>query len=271
MRLHNVDRRFGIVIEEGGMGKIIAIANQKGGVGKTTTAVNLCASLAAAEKKTLLVDMDPQANATSGLGFDKKGLECTIYDVLHDEDRIHEAIIPTSLPFLFLLPSNERLTGAEVELVPEIAREMRLKRALQLIKNDSEYIVVDCPHRLGLITLNTLTAADYVMIPVQCEYYALEGLGQLLSTVKLVQSTLNPNLSIEGVLLTMFDRRLNLSSQVAQETMSFFGGKVYETIIPRNVKLSESPSFGKPILLYDVQCQGAQSYLRLAKEVIKSA
>ena len=253
------------------MGKIIAIANQKGGVGKTTTAVNLCASLAAAEKKTLLVDMDPQANATSGLGFDKGGMARTIYDVLHDDSLIHEAIIPTSLPFLSILPSNERLTGAEVELVPEIARELRLKRALERIKNEYDYIAVDCPPSLGLLTLNTLTAADSVMIPVQCEYYALEGLGQLLSTVRLVQSTLNPSLSIEGVLLTMFDRRLNLSSQVAQETMSFFGAKVYDTIIPRNVKLSESPSFGKPILLYDVQCQGAQSYLRLAKEVIKSA
>ncbi|MFH1754742.1 MAG: AAA family ATPase [Candidatus Latescibacterota bacterium] len=253
------------------MGKIIAITNQKGGVGKTTTAVNLCASLAAAEKKTLLVDIDPQANATSGLGFDKKALKLTTYDVIHDENLIREAIIATPLPFLYLLASNERLTGAEVELVPEIARELRLKRALQPIKGEYDYIIVDCPPSLGLLTLNTLTAADSVLIPVQCEYYALEGLSQLLSTVKLVQSTLNPDLSIEGVLLTMFDRRLNLSSQVAQETMSYFGAKVYETIIPRNVKLSESPSFGKPILLYDVQCQGAQSYLRLAKEVIKGA
>jgi chromosome partitioning protein len=253
------------------MGRVIAITNQKGGVGKTTTAVNLCASLAAAERPTLLIDMDPQGNATSGLGFEKRELELTVYDTLHDDTLIREAIIESPLPHLSLLPSNERLTGAEVELVPQIARETRLKRALQPIKDDYEFLIVDCPPSLGLLTLNTLTAADSVLIPVQCEYYALEGLGQLLGTVKMVQSTLNPELDIEGVLLTMFDRRLNLSSQVAQETMSYFGDKVYNTIIPRNVKLSESPSFGKPIILYDVQCRGAQSYLELAKEVIHSA
>ena len=250
------------------MGKIIAIVNQKGGVGKTTTAVNLTASLAAAEKKTLLVDMDPQANAVSGLGEDKEAMEQTVYDVLFDADIIDSAILKTTMPNLDLLPANPQLTGAEVELVPQPSREYRLKKALQKVKDRYDYIVIDCPPSLGLLTLNVLTAADSLLIPVQCEYYALEGLGQLLGTVKLVQSTLNPELSIEGVLLTMFDKRLNLASQVAEETVNFFGDKVYNTVIPRNVKLSESPSFGKPILLYDVQCQGAKSYLSLAREVI---
>jgi len=253
------------------MAKVIAITNQKGGVGKTTTAVNLAASLAAAERKTLLVDMDPQANAVSGLGFDKNAFETTIYDVLLDDEQVHEAIVGTVMPHLSLLPSNPQLTGAEIELVSQVGREFRLKRALERIRDRYTYIIVDCPPSLGLLTVNTLTAADSLLIPVQCEYYALEGLGQLLGTVKLVQSTLNPDLAIEGVLLTMFDRRLNLASQVAQETMDFFGEKVYQTVIPRNVKLSESPSFGKPILLYDVQCQGARSYLELAREVIAHA
>jgi chromosome partitioning protein len=253
---------------EPGSGRIIAITNQKGGVGKTTTAVNLCASLAAAEKRTLLVDMDPQANAVSGLGFDKNALEHTVYDALFDDALVSEAIYPTTLEHLDLLPSNQQLIGAEVELVAQVGREFRLKRALEHIRNDYTYVVVDCPPSLGLLTLNTLTAADSILIPVQCEYYALEGLSQLLNTIKLVQSTLNPELEIEGVLLTMFDQRLNLASQVAEETQNFFGEKVYSTVIPRNVKLSESPSFGKPILLYDVQCQGAKSYLELAREVI---
>jgi chromosome partitioning protein len=253
------------------MGRIIAIANQKGGVGKTTTAINLCASLAAAEKKTLLVDMDPQANAVSGLGYDKNELKITIYDALFDKTVVRQAIIDTPMPHLFLLPSNQQLTGAEVELVDQEGREYKLKQALNDVKNEYEYIVVDSPPSLGLLTLNVLTAADTLLIPVQCEYYALEGLGQLLGTVKLVQATLNPELGIEGVLLTMFDKRLNLASQVAEETIDFFGDKVYNTIIPRNVKLSESPSFGKPILLYDVQCKGAKRYLQLAKEVIGSA
>lgn len=253
------------------MGKIIAIANQKGGVGKTTTAVNLCASLGAAERRTLLVDMDPQGNATSGMGFDKQSLETTVYDLLFDPSIVRDAILETEMPFLHLLPSNQQLIGAEIELVNETGREYKLRDALQPLRGDYDYIVIDCPPSLGLLTLNTLSCADSLLIPVQCEYYALEGLGQLLGTVNLVQSNLNPNLSIEGVLLTMFDRRLNLASQVAQETQDYFGDKVYNTVIPRNVKLSESPSFGKPILLYDVQCTGAKSYLQLAREVIGRA
>jgi chromosome partitioning protein len=253
------------------MGKIIAITNQKGGVGKTTTAINLCASLAAAEKRTLLVDMDPQGNATSGMGFDKNELETTIYDCLFEPSLAREALIETTMPYLKLLPSNQQLTGAEVELVSEPRREVRLKLALAEVRDQFEYLIVDCPPSLGLLTVNVLTAADSLLIPVQCEYYALEGLGQLLGTVQLVQTTLNPGLDIEGVLLTMFDKRLNLASQVVEETINYFGDKVYSTIIPRNVRLSESPSFGKPILLYDIQSKGAKSYLELAREVITSA
>lgn len=253
------------------MGRIIAITNQKGGVGKTTTAINLCASLAAAEKRTLLVDMDPQGNATSGMGIDKEALSVTVYEVLFDPAVIRDAIVDTVMPFLTLLPSNQQLTGAEVELVNQEQREFKLKTALLTIKGDYDYVIVDCPPSLGLLTVNVLSAADSLLIPVQCEYYALEGLGHLLGTVRMVQSHLNPDLNIEGVLLTMFDKRLNLATQVVQETISYFGDKVYNTIIPRNVRLSESPSFGKPIILYDIQCQGAKSYLELAKEVIASA
>jgi chromosome partitioning protein len=253
------------------MGKVIAITNQKGGVGKTTTAINLCASLAAAEKRTLLVDMDPQGNATSGLGFDKNTLETTVYDLLFEPALVGEAVVETVMPYLKLLPANPELTGAEVELVGEDEREVKLKQALNSIRADYDYIFVDCPPSLGLLTVNVLTAADSLLIPVQCEYYALEGLGQLLGTVQLVQSTLNPGLGIEGVLLTMYDKRLNLATQVVDETVDYFGEKVYDTIIPRNVRLSESPSFGKPILLYDIQSKGAESYLKLAREVIASA
>ena len=253
------------------MGKIIAITNQKGGVGKTTTAINLCASLAVAEKPTLLVDMDPQANATSGLGFDKNAFETTVYQALFDPALAREAIVDTAMPFLRLLPSNQQLTGAEIELVAQVGRELKLKVALAGLRDEFDYLVIDCPPSLGLLTVNVLTAADSLLIPVQCEYYALEGLGQLLGTVQLVQSTLNPDLDIEGVLLTMFDKRLNLASQVVEETINYFGDKVYDTIIPRNVRLSESPSFGKPILLYDIQSKGAESYLKLAREVIASA
>jgi chromosome partitioning protein len=215
-----------------------------------------------------LVDMDPQANAVSGVGIDKKTVQHTIYEVLFDDNLVLDTILESPMPFLHVLPASPSLAGAEVELVAEPRREFRLKRALAHVRDEYEYIVVDCPPSLGFLTVNTLTAADSLLIPLQCEYYALEGLTQLLSTVKMVQASLNPNLTIEGVLLTMYDKRLNLASQVAQEAMNYFGEKVYRTVIPRNVKLSESPSFGKPILLYDVQCQGAKSYLDLAREVI---
>lgn len=249
------------------MGKIVAIANQKGGVGKTTTAVNLSASLGAAEKRILLVDMDPQANASSGLGIRPDEDEKTVYEVIIGEVRARDAIRKNEL--VDLLPSHPRLIGAEIELVAQIAREKKLQLALSEIADEYEFIFVDSPPSLGLLTLNTLTAADSVMIPIQCEYYALEGLSQLLSTIRMVQKHLNPDLRIEGVLLTMFDRRLNLSSQVAEEAISYFGEKVYETIIPRNVRLSECPSFGNPVLLYDIESAGSRSYLKLAKEFME--
>jgi len=248
--------------------RIIAISNQKGGVGKTTTAINLSSSLAVAERKTLLVDIDPQANSTSGLGFDKREIEKSVYNILTDAMPPQEAVIVTDINCLHLLPSSIDLVGAEIELVNLPNREFKLKQALEPLRESYDYIIVDCPPSLGLLTINTLVAADNVIIPIQCEYYALEGLSQLLNTIALVQKHLNPNLTIHGILLTMYDGRLNLSRQVADEARKYFSDKVYETVINRNVRLSEAPSFGKPILLYDVECSGAQNYLRFAREVL---
>lgn len=250
------------------MAKIIALANQKGGVGKTTTAVNLSACLAFLGKKTLLVDNDPQGNSTSGIGIDKGSVEKSIYDVLISEIDIKEVIQDTMLENLHVCPSNIQLAGAEIELVNQIMRESRLKSALSSIREDYDYILVDCPPSLGLLTLNSLTAADTILVPIQCEYYALEGLAQLMNTVKLVRKHLNPSLEVEGVVLTMFDSRTNLSLQVVEDVRRYFNDKVYGTLIPRNVRLSEAPSYGLPIILYDKSSKGAESYLSLASEVI---
>lgn len=250
------------------MGKIITIANQKGGVGKTTTAINLSACLAVAEKKTLLVDVDPQANATGGLGFEKSAQEKTIYEVLLQEVDISEVILKTEISYLDLVPAETRLVGAELELISAIGREKRLKEALEKIRPNYDFILIDTPPSLGILTLNTLTAADSILIPIQCEYYALEGLGQLLKTIELVKQHLNPGLEVEGVLLTMFDSRLNLSKQIAAEVKKVFENKIYSTVVSRNVRLSEAPSFGKPIILYDVMSSGAENYINLAKEVL---
>jgi chromosome partitioning protein len=249
--------------------RIIAIANQKGGVGKTTTAINLGACLAVAEKKTLVIDMDPQGNATSGLGVDKDEVERSIYDVLIDGMPAADSVIhEVHFPYLDVLPATRDLVGAEVELVNRKNRENILRDALTGLRGEYEYVLIDCPPSLGLLTLNTLAAADSVLIPIQCEFYALEGLTQLLNTIRLVQKGLNPSLEIEGVLLTMYDRRLNLSRQVADEAREYFGDKVYQSTIPRNVTLAESPSFGQPIVQYDVLSSGAQGYLGLAREVM---
>ncbi len=248
------------------MGKVISISNQKGGVGKTTTAVNLSASLAVAEKKTLLIDLDPQGNATSGCGIDN--YNNTSYELLLGNASLESAAAQTEIPYLSIVPSDRRLAGAEIELVSQISRERFLDAAIEDYRDAYDFIIIDTPPSLGLITLNALTAADSVLIPIQCEYYALEGLSQLLSTIQLVQKGLNPDLRLEGVLLTMFDQRLKLSNQVAEEAIDYFQDTVYNTKIPRNVRLSEAPSFGKPIILYDVDCAGSRSYLDLAAEVI---
>ncbi len=252
------------------VGKILAIANQKGGVGKTTTSVNLGACLAYIGKKVLLVDIDPQGNATSGVGVEKADVNQCIYDVLVDDVDAKDVIRPTSVENLFIIPATIQLAGAEIELVPTISREVRLKRALEEVKADFDYILIDCPPSLGLLTLNSLTASDAVLIPVQCEYYALEGLSQLLNTVRLVQKHLNHDLKIEGVLLTMLDARTNLGIQVIDEVKKYFQDKVYKTIIPRNVRLSEAPSHGEPIIIYDSRSRGAEVYLDLAKEVLSN-
>lgn len=251
------------------MGRIIAVANQKGGVGKTTTAVNLSACLADAGKRVLLVDVDPQGNATSGLGFNRKALSSSVYELLLEDIAASEAMLRTGISGLALIPATIDLAGAEIELVPRISRENRLKRALHPVRGEFDFIVIDCPPSLGLLTINALTAADSILIPIQCEYYALEGLAQLMDTFRLVREALNPTLEVEGVLLTMFDGRTNLSIQVADEVKKYFKGKVYRTIVTRNVRLSEAPSHGVPITVYDPRSKGAEAYVELAREVIE--
>ncbi|MDQ0339285.1 chromosome partitioning protein [Caldalkalibacillus uzonensis] len=250
------------------MGKIIAIANQKGGVGKTTSSINLGACLATLGQRVLLIDIDPQGNTTSGIGIDKADIQYCIYDVLINDVNPQEVIQPTSIDNLHIIPATIQLAGAEIELVPTISREIRLKKALQLVKEDYDFILIDCPPSLGILTINSLTAADSVLIPIQCEYYALEGLSQLLNTIRLVQKHLNKQLTIEGVLLTMLDARTNLGIQVIEEVKKYFREKVYQTVIPRNVRLSEAPSHGKSIIDYDPKSKGAEVYMELAKEVL---
>src|SRR5438876_9765839 len=251
------------------MSRVIAIANQKGGVGKTTTAVNLAASLATAERKTLLIDADPQGNSTSGVGIERDRIRHSLYEALIAGSPLVQSRFPhVHFPYLDVVPATQDLVGAEIELVNQNGREARMREALRDLRDDYGYVIIDCPPSLGLITLNMLTAADSLVIPIQCEYYALEGLSQLLNTIKLVQRNFNPALAIDGVLLTMFDARLNLCKQVAEEAKEYLGPKMFDITVPRNVRLAEAPSFGKPILLYDVQSVGAKSYLALAQELI---
>jgi chromosome partitioning protein len=253
------------------MARVISVANQKGGVGKTTTSVNLSASLAVAEQKTLLIDIDPQGNATSGLGIPReKTSGRSIYQALIDGVNLGDLVLETELEFLKIVPSDINLIGAEIELVSLPHREQRLKEAIQDVKGGFDYLIIDCPPSLGLITVNSLTASDSVIIPLQCEYYPMEGLSQLIKTIDLIKENLNPELKVEGILLTMVDRRNNLSHQVTEEVRKHFSALVFNTVIPRNVRLSESPSFGKPIILYDANSRGAESYLELAREVMAS-
>ncbi|MCL2163619.1 MAG: AAA family ATPase [Oscillospiraceae bacterium] len=252
------------------MSRVISIANQKGGVGKTTTSVNLSACISALGKKVLLIDIDPQGNSTSGLGVDKNTIGHSVYDVLINETDMKTVVTDTILSNLKLCPSNIQLAGAEIELVPMMSRENKLKYALESFRYEFDFIFIDCPPSLGLLTLNALTASDAVLVPIQCEYYALEGLGQLMTTIGLVQKHLNRALTVEGVVLTMFDARTNLSIQVVDEIKNYFKGRVYSTLIPRNVKLSEAPSYGKPIIIYDPRSKGAECYMDLAEEVIES-
>lgn len=250
------------------MGKIVVIANQKGGVGKTTTAINLASSLAVMEKRILIVDIDPQANASSGLGLDVANIEHTIYDVLMERVPYKKAVQKTFLEFLDVLPASQDLVGAEIEMVNMMSRETRLRKVLKDAKKEYEYIFIDCPPSLNLLTVNSFTAGDSVLIPIQCEYFALEGLTQLLNTIRLIQKNLNPHLDLEGIILTMYDSRLNLSKMVEEEVRKYFGDKVYKTIISRNVRLGEAPSYGQPIISFDIHSSGAMNYMKLAEEFI---
>ena len=252
------------------MGKVIAIANQKGGVGKTTTAVNLSACLGAKNKKTLIIDIDPQGNTTSGLGLDPRAVETSVYDCIINDVPMEDAVIKTEFDNLWICPSNIDLAGAELELVGKENREFLLRESISKIRDRFDFIFIDCPPSLGLITLNSFAAADTVLVPIQCEYYALEGLSQLTNTIKIIKKNINPPINIEGVLLTMFDARTNLSIQVVEEVKKFFGSKVFSSVIPRNVRLSEAPSFGQPIIIYDKNSKGAESYMNLADEIIEN-